>query len=47
MPLKVHNLQRYAEVRELINDFYSSRYPACLACLEGMKPALALVGVKP
>ena len=30
------------EVRELINDFYSSRYPSCLACLESMKPQLAL-----
>jgi hypothetical protein len=23
------------EVRELINDFYASRYPACLAALAG------------
>eukprot|EP00227_Mantoniella_beaufortii_P016540 CAMPEP_0197578268 /NCGR_PEP_ID=MMETSP1326-20131121/2559_1 /TAXON_ID=1155430 /ORGANISM="Genus nov. species nov., Strain RCC2288" /LENGTH=421 /DNA_ID=CAMNT_0043141437 /DNA_START=178 /DNA_END=1439 /DNA_ORIENTATION=- len=35
-------LEVVPEVRELINDFYASRYPSCLACLEKMKPALAL-----
>ena len=35
-------LEVVPEVRELINDFHSSRYPSCLACLESMRPQLAL-----
>ena len=38
----VPRMEVVPEVRELINDFYSSRYPSCLACLESMKPQLAL-----
>ena len=31
-------LEAAPEVRELISDFYASRYPACLTCLEGKNP---------
>lgn len=36
------HLEVVPDVRELINDFHNSRYSACLACLERMRPQLAL-----
>ncbi|WOL10591.1 hypothetical protein Cni_G19350 [Canna indica] len=35
-------LELVPEVRELINDFYASRYASCLAYLENLKPNLLL-----
>ena len=35
-------LELHPEVRELVNDFYSSRYASCLSLLEKLKPDLLL-----
>mmetsp|Transcript_27249 Transcript_27249/g.45593 ORF Transcript_27249/g.45593 Transcript_27249/m.45593 type:complete len:412 (-) Transcript_27249:404-1639(-) len=35
-------LELVPEVRELINDFYASRYASCLSYLDNLRPSLAL-----
>merc|ERR1712137_1438581 len=35
-------LELFPEVRELVHDFYASRYASCLAYLEKLKPDLML-----
>mmetsp|Transcript_512 Transcript_512/g.576 ORF Transcript_512/g.576 Transcript_512/m.576 type:complete len:428 (+) Transcript_512:145-1428(+) len=35
-------LELVPEVRELIQDFYSSRYASCLSCLDGLQSMLSL-----
>jgi len=40
-PLEVF-LELTPEIRELINDFHSSRYASCLKVLERLKPSLQL-----